>query len=157
MIDPKDYPPDRLAMTREQIQQINPHRHEFAQLDGVLYFEPEDPLFVALREVAEDEFWVRGHVPGRPIFPGVLMCETLAQAASVHAQLLLKRKDGTFFGFAAMDEVRFKDAVEPGTTLWVAGKLIKLSDRHDYFKWHGQLLREDGSLVCTAIVTGKGL
>lgn len=156
MIDPKDYPPDRLVMTREQVQQINPHRFEFAQLDGVLHCDPDDKLFVALRIVREDEFWIRGHIPGRPLFPGVLMCETLAQAASVHAQMLLDRKDGTFFGFAAMDEVRFREAVEPGTTLWVAGELVKLSSRHDYFKWRGTLLKEDGSMCCSAVVTGKG-
>lgn len=157
MIDPKDYPPDKLFMTLEQVQELNPHRHEFAQLDGVLHFDPENNLFVGLRDVREDEFWVRGHIPGRPIFPGVLMCETLAQAASIHAQLLMNPEDDVFIGFGALDDVRFRGQVSPGTKLWVVGRILRLSTKRAYFKWEGALLREDGTQVCSAAVTGMGL
>lgn len=157
MINPQDYPRDRFFLTKEQVMEMNPHRHEFQQCDGVLHFDKEGNLIVARRDVLEDEFWVRGHIPGRPIFPGVLMCETLAQVASIHAQMLVDKPNGAFIGFGAIDEVRFRGMVTPGTDLWVAGTMEKYSSHRTFFKWRGNLLTADGSVVCSGLITGMAL
>ena len=157
MIDPKDYPRDRFFMTKEEVMALNPHRHEFQQCDGILHFDKEANLIVARRDVREDEFWVRGHIPGRPILPGVLMCEMMAQVASVHAQLLVEKPDDAFIGFGAIDEVRFRGMVTPGTDLWIAGSMEKYSTHRTFFKFRSNLLTEDGSVVCTGLVTGLAM
>ena len=70
---------ERIEYPIEEIRKLNPHRYEFEQLTGVLLFRPEEKIIVGLRVVRSDEFWIRGHIPGRPIFPGVLMLEAAAQ------------------------------------------------------------------------------
>ena len=157
MIDPKDYPRDRFFMTKEQVMEINPHRYEFQQCDGILHYDAEANLIVARRDVLEDEFWVRGHIPGRPILPGVLMCEMMAQVAAIHAQLLVEKPDGAFVGFGGIDEVRFRGMVTPGTELWVAGSMEKYSSHRTYFKWRGNLVNGEGKVVCSGLVTGLAL
>jgi len=58
------------------IYKVNPHRFEFQQLDGIYMCDVQSNRIVGYRDVRANEFWVRGHIPGRPIFPGVLMIET---------------------------------------------------------------------------------
>src|SRR5690242_481290 len=70
---------------RQAIYRILPHKFEFEQLDTIVWIDPVNYIGVARREVREDEFWVRGHIPGRPLLPGVLMIETAAQLASYMA------------------------------------------------------------------------
>ncbi|OPX23562.1 MAG: beta-hydroxyacyl-ACP dehydratase, partial [Planctomycetales bacterium 4484_123] len=60
----------RIAVTREQICQVNPHRYEFQQLDGIFFIDRVRVLMAGFRDLRADEFWVRGHIPGRPVFPG---------------------------------------------------------------------------------------
>ncbi|HQA00810.1 MAG TPA: beta-hydroxyacyl-ACP dehydratase, partial [Phycisphaerae bacterium] len=82
---------------RQTIYRALPHRYEFEQLDAIVYIDRENYIGVARRDVREDEFWVRGHIPGRPILPGVLMIETAAQTASYMASLL--NVSDKFIGF----------------------------------------------------------
>ena len=103
---------NRLVYTREQIYETLPHRYEFMQLDGIIHIDKPTMTAVALRMVREDEFWVRGHIPGRPILPGVLMIETAAQMAAYMAHVLMP--DGpAFWGFGGVDAVKFRAAVNP--------------------------------------------
>lgn len=108
---------NHLVMTREQIYQILPHRHEFMLLDGIIHIDKANLVAVAVREVREDEFWVRGHIPGRPLLPGVLMIETAAQLAACMATLLDDNK-GRFWGFGAVDGVKFRAAVSPPARMY---------------------------------------
>ena len=57
---------NKLYATKEQIYERLPHRHEFMQIDGIIHLDKERRLAVGLRNIREDEFWVRGHIPGRP-------------------------------------------------------------------------------------------
>ncbi|MEP0844672.1 MAG: beta-hydroxyacyl-ACP dehydratase [Phycisphaerae bacterium] len=103
---------DRRVFTRDQIYAVLPHRFEFMQLDRIVHMDREKLLAVAVREVRADEFWVRGHIPGRPLLPGVLMIESAAQLAAFVAHEVLP--DGpAFWGFGGVDGVKFRAAVEP--------------------------------------------
>lgn len=100
---------------REQIEQILPHREPFLLLDEVLELEPGSRV-VARKTVREDEWYLAGHFPGRPIMPGVLMVEALAQAGAV-AVLSEEENRGKLALFAGIDDLRFKRIVEPGDEL----------------------------------------
>ena len=100
---------------RDVIEAILPHREPFLLLDEVTVLEPGRRV-VATREVREDDWWFRGHFPGRPVMPGVLIVEAMAQAGAV-AVLVEEENRGRIAFFAGIDECRFKRVVEPGDTL----------------------------------------
>lgn len=156
-IHPREFPLDRIFMTQAEVMRRNPQRLEFLQVESILHCDLAANLIVGHRKVRADEFWVHGHLPGRPLLPGVMMCETLAQVASIHAHLELKLQENVFMGFGALDKVRFRAAVAPPCDLWVAGKILKASARRPYFSWGGQLLREDGFIVAEAEIVGVGM
>lgn len=100
---------------REQIEAILPHREPFLLLDEVLELEPGSHV-VARKMVREDEWYLAGHFPGRPVMPGVLIVEAMAQAGAV-AVLSEEENRGRLALFAGIDDVRFKRIVEPGDEL----------------------------------------
>ena len=100
---------------REEIESIIPHRDPFLFLDEVLELEPGKRV-VARKQVRDDEWFLPGHFPGRPIMPGVIMVEALAQAGAV-AVLAEEENRGKLALFAGIDDVRFKRIVEPGDEL----------------------------------------
>src|SRR5437870_753381 len=100
---------------REQIEAIIPHRDPFLFLDEVLELEPGRRVLARLL-VRPDEWFFAGHFPGRPIMPGVIMVEALAQAGAV-AVLAEEENRGKLALFAGIDDVRFKRIVEPGDEL----------------------------------------
>ena len=116
-----------VEFSKEQIEQVNPHRHEFMLLDGIFFCRAEDRLIAGYRDIGDSEFWVRGHIPGRPLFPGVLMIETAAQLVSYYAQKTLPQAG--FLGFAGVDNVKFRGSVVPGDRLIMVGDLIDLRPR----------------------------
>jgi len=100
---------------REVIEEIIPHRDPFLFLDEVLELEPGARV-VARKQVTGDEWFFPGHFPGRPIMPGVIMVEALAQAGAI-AALSVEENRGKLALFAGIDDVRFKRIVEPGDEL----------------------------------------
>ena len=104
-----------VALGREQIEEILPHRDPFLFLDEVLVLEP-GVLVVARKQVREDEWFLTGHFPGRPIMPGVIIVEAMAQTGAV-AVLADEANRGKLALFAGIDDVRFKRMVLPGDVL----------------------------------------
>ena len=100
---------------RDVIEEIIPHRDPFLFLDEVTELEPGRRV-VARKLVRPDEWFFPGHFPGRPIMPGVIMVEALAQAGAV-AVLSLEENRGKLALFAGIDDVRFKRIVRPGEVL----------------------------------------
>jgi len=106
---------------REQIEAIIPHRDPFLFLDEVLELEPGVRV-VARKVVRGGEWFFPGHFPGRPIMPGVIMVEALAQAGAV-AVLSEPENEGKLALFAGIDGVRFKRIVSPGDELTLTCEL----------------------------------
>lgn len=100
---------------RREIEQILPHREPFLLLDEVVELDPGVRV-VARKRVREDEWYLAGHFPGRPIMPGVLMVEAMAQTGAV-AVLAAEENRGKLALFAGIDGVRFKRIVVPGDEL----------------------------------------
>ncbi len=140
---------NRVLITREQIYQKLPHRYEFMQLDGIIHLDLEKKLAVGYRDIREDEWWVKGHIPGRPLFPGVLMVETAAHLASyVSVSLLLGIK---FLGFGGIDKTKFREAVSPPARLYLVGKADEIKPRRTICSVQGFI---DGRMAFETQITG---
>lgn len=143
---------DAVAVPLEDIQKINPQRYEFSQLTKICYLNTDDQHIVGVRDVKEDEFWVRGHMPGRPIFPGVLMLETAAQLCSVYTGLTMKNE--VTYGFGGCDSVRFRKLVTIGDRLVILAKAETVSPRRSRC-WSQGLV--NGDIVFEASIFGIAL
>ncbi|MGZ4199652.1 MAG: 3-hydroxyacyl-ACP dehydratase FabZ [Thermoleophilia bacterium] len=104
-----------IALTRDQIEELIPHRPPFLLLDEVVELVPGERCH-ARRLIHPDDWWFTGHFPGNPVMPGVLIVEALAQAGVVTA-LSHPANAGKLILFAGIDKVRFKRVVVPGDTL----------------------------------------
>jgi 3-hydroxyacyl-[acyl-carrier-protein] dehydratase len=100
---------------REVIETILPHRAPFLLIDEVSELEVGRRV-VATRKIRGDDWWFPGHFPDRPVMPGVLIVEAMAQAGAV-AVLVEKENRGKIAFFAGIDDCRFKRVVEPGDVL----------------------------------------
>ena len=100
---------------RDVIETILPHRAPFLLIDEVSELEVGRRV-VATREVRPDDWWFPGHFPERPVMPGVLIVEAMAQAGAV-AVLVEEENLGKIAFFAGIDDCRFKRVVEPGDVL----------------------------------------
>lgn len=105
----------RAPFGRDVIETILPHRDPFLFVDEVLELEPGTRV-VARKEIRGDEWFLTGHFPGRPVVPGVIMVEALAQACAI-AVLVMPEFHGRLPLFAGVDRIRFKRIVSPGDTL----------------------------------------
>jgi 3-hydroxyacyl-[acyl-carrier-protein] dehydratase len=109
---------------RQEIEEILPHRDPFLLLDEVVELEPGVRV-VARKMVREDEWYLAGHFPGRPIMPGVLIVEAMAQTGAV-AVLADEMNRGKLALFAGIDDVRFKRIVGPGDQLELTCELERV-------------------------------
>ena len=100
---------------RDGIEAILPHRAPFLLLDEVVELVPGDRVSATYR-VPEDGWWFGGHFPERPVMPGVLIVEAMAQTGAV-AVLAEEANRGRIAFFAGIDDCRFKRVVSPGETL----------------------------------------
>jgi 3-hydroxyacyl-[acyl-carrier-protein] dehydratase len=127
-LDPATLDLNRVVADEDTIRKVNPQRFEMAQLTAVVLTDPSQHLIAGYKDVGPDEFWVRGHMPGYPLMPGVLMCEAAAQLCSYYTatQQVL---GGDFLGFGGMDNVRFRGVVRPGDRLVLVGKGQKVHRR----------------------------
>lgn len=114
-------------MDINEIQRILPHRPPFLLVDKILKIE-EDKKAVGLKNVTINEDFFRGHFPGHPIMPGVLLVEAMAQVAGV---LLLKKSEnaGKLAYFMTIDKVKFRRAVVPGDTIIFEVDLVKVKSK----------------------------
>lgn len=110
-------------LNKEEIEKIIPQRDPFLMIDEVEEYVPGESA-VAYKHVNEKEWYFRGHFPGNPIMPGVLIAESLAQAGAI-AILSMKENKGKNALFGGIDKLRFKKMVVPGDTLKLEVKIIK--------------------------------
>jgi len=139
----------RVVMSIDEIRQYNPHRYEMEQLTGVIHLDVAAGQIVAFKDVRPDEFWVRGHIPGRPVLPGVLMIEAAAQMSSLYYKKV--QQDPRFLGFGGVDGVKFRGQVVPGDRLLLLGRAVEIRNRRAVFDTQGVV---DDRLVFEARITG---
>jgi len=114
-------------MDKEQIMEIIPHRDPFLLIDTIEELEPGIRV-VATKYMDPDSFWFKGHFPGYPVTPGVLMVEMLAQAGAVCA-LSMPENKGKLALFGGIDKAKFRRQVQPGDTLRLEVEMTKVRGR----------------------------
>ena len=110
-------------LNKEEIKEIIPQREPFLMIDEVEEYVPGE-IAVAYKNVNESEWYFKGHFPGNPIMPGVLICESLAQTGAV-AILSMEENKGKNALFGGLDKVKLKKMVVPGDRLKLEVKIIK--------------------------------
>ncbi|MDD5065076.1 MAG: beta-hydroxyacyl-ACP dehydratase [Phycisphaerae bacterium] len=115
---------------KESIGKVNPQRFEMQQLDGILWYDKEKMLVLGYKDITENEFWIRGHIPGRPLMPGVIMIECAAQLLSFFVRYILG--EDVFIGFASIDSAKFRATVLPGQRLLLLGRITKFRPGRKY-------------------------
>ena len=116
-----------MTLNREQIKEIIPHRDPFLLIDEIVEME-EGKRAVGMKYVSADEYYFQGHFPEKPVMPGVLMVEALAQVGAV-AVLSMEQYKGKIAFFGSIREAKFRQMVEPGDTLRLEVELIKMKSR----------------------------
>ncbi len=132
----------------EQIFELIPHRFPFLLVDRVLDYVPNERMH-AIKNVTFNEPFFTGHFPQKPVFPGVLMIEALAQTTGILSAVSLTDKDpkDALYYFASIDNARFKKQVIPGDTLHLEVELLK------FRRGMGKFLstaKVDGEIACSA-------
>ena len=116
---------DATIADADEIARLNPQRFEMAQLTAVSYENLDDHTCVGYKDITDEEFWVRGHMPEFALMPGVIMLEAIAQCCSFFCQ----RNDllgADMIGFGGLEEVRFRDPVTPGDRLYLICKMVRV-------------------------------
>ncbi|MCR5881982.1 3-hydroxyacyl-ACP dehydratase FabZ [Rhizobacter sp. J219] len=140
-------------MDIHQILKTLPHRYPILLVDRVVSIE-KNKRIVAIKNVSINEPYFNGHFPHRPVMPGVLMLEALAQAAAILAieTMEIKLDDQTVFYFAGIDGARFKRPVEPGDQLSLEVDLERMKAGVCRFGARGLVAGElavEAQLTCT--------
>ena len=141
-------------MNKMPIQEVLkhlPHRYPFLLVDKVIDYVVGEKL-QAIKNVTINEPYFMGHFPVRPVMPGVLIIEALAQASGVLVFLTEGKlpDENSAYYLAGIDDARFKKVVEPGDSLLLDVKLVKA--RRDVWKFE-VAATVDGELVCSAVLT----
>lgn len=117
----------QIVIDKEAIMAVNPQRFEMQHLDGVIWYDKEKFLILGYKDLTENEFWIKGHIPGRPLMPAVIMIEAAAQLSSVFVKHVYELPG--FIGFASIDEAKFRKPVSPGCRLYLLGHITKFKRR----------------------------
>ncbi|MGF1478990.1 MAG: 3-hydroxyacyl-ACP dehydratase FabZ [Cyanophyceae cyanobacterium] len=128
------------VLTIADIHRLLPHRYPFALVDRIIEYVPGERA-VGLKNVTYNEPYFPGHIPGRPIMPGVLMVEAMAQVGGV-VLTQLPGMEGSFFAFAGIDKTRFRRQVIPGDQLIMTVELLSFK-RQRIAKMQGKGLVDD--------------
>ncbi|MEX1040286.1 MAG: 3-hydroxyacyl-ACP dehydratase FabZ family protein [Pirellulaceae bacterium] len=126
IVDPKTIDCSKIVADIEAIRQTNPQRYEMEQLTAIVYEDTESEICIGYHDLTEDQFWVRGHMPGMPILPGVLMCEMAAQVSTWYVAKN-NLMNGKKLGFGGLDGVKFRGLVRPGDRLVLVLHKTRLS------------------------------
>ncbi len=111
----------------EQIKEILPHRYPFLLIDKIIEFVPEKKA-VGIKNVTNTEYFFQGHFPNRPVMPGVLIIEAMAQVGGIIIMQMNVSKDKLAV-LAGTDNVRFRSMVVPGDQMIITSELIVLKSK----------------------------
>ena len=157
-LDPYSFDPKSLDLTcrvadLDAIRAVNPHRFEMEMLTAVTHLDPAKQFIAGFKDVRTDEFWTRGHMPGFPLMPGVLMCEAAAQLSAYYGTTQ-GITQGRMMGLGAIEQAKFRRMVRPGERLLLVGFGIKIDRRLMKFHVIGYV---EGERAFETIVSGVPL
>ena len=133
----------------KEIMDLLPHRYPFLLIDRVIDYVPKERLH-GIKNISFNEPQFTGHFPGTPIYPGVMILESLAQATGVLAFATFgKPSENELYFLASMDKVRFRRPVVPGDVLHL--EVIYLKDRRGMGKFEC-VAKVDGEIACEAMI-----
>ena len=140
-----------MIMDVTEIQQYLPHRYPFLMVDGILEIERLKRI-VGIKNVSATEPHFQGHFPGKPVMPGVLIIESMAQTGGLLLLMEVPDRENKLLFFAAVDGARFRRPVVPGEQLKI--EMNVLAWRGDFCKLEGKAF-VDGQLAAEAILMCK--
>tara|TARA_B100001175_G_scaffold178224_1_gene151429 strand:+ start:392 stop:835 length:444 start_codon:yes stop_codon:yes gene_type:complete len=139
-----------LKIKKEDIKKYLPHREPFLFIDEVVQIK-ENKEIHAIKLIHEDEHFLKGHFPGNPIFPGVIIIEALGQASGILGFVSMNKtpEEGSIYVLAGVDKVRFRKRVRPGDTIDLISKVVGEKRGIWKFDCRAEL---DNELICTATI-----
>lgn len=112
-----------------ELRELLPHRDTFQLLDGIVHFDRERGIAVGYKDWDSNPWWAKGHVPGRPLMPGVLMIEGAAQIATFLVKMMSDWARDRMIGLAGLDDVRLRGQVVPPARVYFVSGNCALSGR----------------------------
>lgn len=133
----------------ETIRELNPQRGAMEHLNAIVWADGVKGQILGRKEVGQDEFWIPGHIPGRPLLPGVIMLEAAAQVASFYTKKYVGWPG--FIGFGGLGDTKFRAEVKPGDVLYILSQLT--GHRHRRITCNAQGV-VNGNLVFETSIIG---
>jgi len=152
IVEFSEFDENKVIADIEEIHRYNMQRFEMEQLTAICYEDNERHICVGYKDITDEEFWVRGHMPGMPLMPGVIMCEAAAQLGSYYTGRE-KLLNGVV-GFGGLEEVRFRGVVRPGDRFLIMARMLKLRRMLVTCQFQG-FVRQN--MVCEGIIMGAQL
>ena len=146
--------PMKPVLDREGIRKYNRQRFEWEQLTAITLLDFDRRLVCGYRDYAADEGWTRGHFPGHPLVPGVLMLEAAAQACSVYVAHFKLVKPDELMAFGGLEDVRFRGGIVPGQRMLLMGQAERNSSKYMRVNVQGFV---EGQMVFHGVVIGAPL
>ena len=129
IIDLKSIDLTKDVISDEELRRCLPHSDEFQLLDGICHLDKENNIAVGYKDWGEDPWWAKGHIPGRPLMPGVLMIEGGAQIATFLVKQQVSWATDQMIGLAGIDDVRVRGQIVPPARVYFVSSVQKISGR----------------------------
>ena len=139
-----------MKINKEDIKKYLPHREPFLFVDEIIEVI-ENKEIHATKYINEDEYFLNGHFPNNPIFPGVIIIEALGQASGILGFVSMNKtpEEGSIYVLAGVDKVRFRKRIRPGDNIDLFSKVV--SEKRGIWKFDCRA-ELDNKLVCSAII-----
>lgn len=146
-----DTPPPEIIgfLDVEAIKDMIPHRDPFLMIDEIRDLAPDDRV-IGIKNVTGEESFFKGHFPGHPIMPGVLIVEAMAQTSAILVIGTISKQPGSVVYFMSVEQARFRKPVFPGDRLVL--DLVKIRNRGKVWKFEGTA-RVNDTVVAEATFT----